>query len=50
MASDGSKQRLRYFAEVYNVADEQSARQIIWTNDGKGADTAARGGQRRRPI
>jgi 2-polyprenyl-3-methyl-5-hydroxy-6-metoxy-1,4-benzoquinol methylase len=42
MASDGSTQRLRYFPEVYNVADEQSARQIILTNDGEGADTAAR--------
>src|SRR5215813_620441 len=42
MASEGSKQRLRYFPEVYNVADENSARQIILTNDGEGADTAAR--------
>src|SRR5437764_2424226 len=42
MASEGSKQRLRYFPEVYNAADEKSARQIILTNDGEGADTATR--------
>jgi len=42
MASEGSKQRLRYFPEVYNVADEDSARQIILTNDGEGADTTTR--------
>ena len=42
MASEGSKQRLRYFPEVYNVVDENSARQIILTNDGEGADTATR--------
>src|SRR5215471_10972590 len=42
MASEGSKQRLRYFPEVYNVVDENSARQIILTNDGERADTATR--------
>jgi SAM-dependent methyltransferase len=42
MTSEGSKQRLRYFPDVYNVADEKSARQIILTNDGEGADTATR--------
>jgi SAM-dependent methyltransferase len=42
MTTEGSKQRLRYFPEVYNVADEKSARQIILTDDGEGADTTTR--------
>src|ERR1700674_5707168 len=42
MTDDGVRIQARYFPEIFNVADEKRAREIILTSEGEGADSATR--------